>query len=77
MKDSEVEYQLIQVGVDRLTADRYRDYKNRAHSYYEEHGPTSSYDTIGMEDWQKCVDLFTDPIYIVSITFILYHTITL
>ena len=65
------------MGVDGLVADQYRDYKNEAHNHYEKYRPTSMYGTIGVDNWQKCLDLFTNPRYIVSITFILHHKIIL
>ena len=61
---------MIIVGVDRLASDRYCDYKTKAHKHYEEHVPTAPF---GTDNWQKCVDLFTNLKFIISITFILHH----
>ena len=63
---------MIIVGVDRLAAYRYCDYKNKAQKHYEEHVPTAPF---GTDNWQKCVDLFTNLRFIISITFILHYTL--
>ncbi|KAL2474907.1 Uncharacterized protein Adt_35643 [Abeliophyllum distichum] len=58
------EYRVVCAAVDHLVADRYRDYKLKAHNHLKLHGPSRSYDEIFAKDWQKCIDFFTSPTFV-------------
>ncbi|KAL2486278.1 hypothetical protein Adt_31034 [Abeliophyllum distichum] len=57
------EYRAVCATVDRLTVDRYRDYKLKTHNHLKAHGPSCPYGEIYAEDWQKCIDFFTSPTF--------------
>ncbi|KAL2486146.1 hypothetical protein Adt_30902 [Abeliophyllum distichum] len=44
------EYQVVCAIVDRLTVDRYRDYKFKAHNHVKEHRPSCLYDELFFEE---------------------------
>ncbi|KAL2533364.1 hypothetical protein Adt_06715 [Abeliophyllum distichum] len=45
------EYMAICAAVDRLVADRYCDYKLKAHNHLKAHRPSRPYDEMSAEDW--------------------------
>ncbi|KAL2505159.1 hypothetical protein Adt_20780 [Abeliophyllum distichum] len=57
-------YWAVCAAIDRLAADRYRDYKLKAHNNLKEHKPSRSYDVLSAEEWQKCINFFTSPTFV-------------
>ncbi|KAL2542475.1 Uncharacterized protein Adt_03453 [Abeliophyllum distichum] len=41
--------------VDFLAADRYRDYKFKAHNHLKEHGPSRPYGELSTKEWQNSI----------------------
>ena len=72
-----MEQREVVAGIDWQAADRYHDYKRQANQFFIENGPNILFDNMADDVWQWCVDLFTSPKFIVSITFILHNSITL
>ncbi|KAL2526274.1 hypothetical protein Adt_11328 [Abeliophyllum distichum] len=46
------EYRAVYTAVDRLVADRYRDYKIKAHNHLKAHGPSRPYGEMYAKDWE-------------------------
>ena len=69
------EYQAVRAGINRKGANRYQDYKHKACTHYELHGSNVPFDTISTDDYVRCVGMFTNPKYLVSIQLTILYTI--
>ncbi|KAL2480307.1 hypothetical protein Adt_33273 [Abeliophyllum distichum] len=49
------EYRAVCAAVDRLVADRYRDYEFKAHNHLKAHGPRRPYGEMSAMDWSPSV----------------------
>ncbi|KAL2486877.1 hypothetical protein Adt_31633 [Abeliophyllum distichum] len=57
-------YRAVYITVDHPVADHYHDYKLKTHNHLKEHRLSRPYGELSVEEWQKCIDFFTNPTFV-------------
>ncbi|KAL2461396.1 Uncharacterized protein Adt_44816 [Abeliophyllum distichum] len=55
----------LHIIIEIAWSQRYRNYKLKAHNHLKEHEPSHPYGELSIEKWQKYIDFFTSPTFVV------------
>ncbi|KAL2505979.1 hypothetical protein Adt_21600 [Abeliophyllum distichum] len=62
------EYRSVCTAINRMVADRYQDYKLKAHNHLKAHELSHLYGELSSENLQKRIDFFTSPTFVLRET---------